>query len=1084
MANDADKTEGTPRLNLAGRMARYFIGSKVTVLIVLFALLAGLMALTITPREENPQIIVPAANVIVSKPGATPKEIEQLIVNPLQSILRGITGVEHIYGMAMDSQGVVTVQFKVGEDKVDSLVKLYDHLMSNLDRMPPGTRQPLVKPVDVDDVPILTVSLSSQQRDDMQLRRIANNVLEHLRRVEGSSVSFVHGGRARQINVNLDLARMRRYNVTLADMRRVLEATNVETPSGTLITRNTASAVHAGGVLRSAEDVRNLVVGLHRLNPVFLKDVADVVDGPGEIERLKRIGYGVAYTGERPLDYEIPAVTLAIAKKTGTNAVKVADSLLAELERVRPSLIPDDVKIDVTRNDGERANDAVNTLVEHLAIAIGTVVLLLVLFLGWRAAGIVTVTIPLILFITLAVGLATGQSINRITLFALILSLGLLVDDSIVVIENIVRHYARKGVDKARAAVDAVNEIGKPTNLATFTVILAFLPMLWVTGMMGPYMAPIPKNVPVAMITSLLIAYSVAPWAARRWLKTGGHGHDEHRPGLLERGYARLMRPLLASSGARWVFFFAIIGVLLAAMAFPAFDIVQGKMLPKNNTNTFNITIDLPEGSTLEQTDHVARRVGDIVRAHPEVTTYETSIGAPGVVDFNGLLRGSNAKEGPNVAEVRVNLRSKHERDASSIDVVLDMREPITRLAKEAGANIKLVEDPPGPPVRAAILAELYGPDYNQLRQIADALKREVFAKTDDVVDIDDSVPGDSTEYAIEVDRRKAMLAGIPPAEIAETLKAFLAGYDMGAIEVENEKEPVPIRFRIPAHERVPAGEGITTADLRGVYFTSPQGTPVPLSEIAQVRSYTAPKTIEHKDLRPVVYVTGELGIGSQVYAVLDMWNYLKKNPLPNGVQLNQYFMGDPDTLGYSLRWDGEMRLTLDVFRDLGIAFGVAIVLIYLILVAYYRSFIIPVIVMGAIPLTIIGVLPGHAIMGQYFTATSMIGVIALAGIVVRNSLLLIDFILDHRRAGHALNESVLQAGIMRLRPIMLTAFAIILGTLVMIVDPVFGGLAISLIFGTFASTVLSLFVIPIGYFNHALKQERKYGRETMPAGN
>ena len=1058
------QTEAPKGLNLAGRVARAFIDNKLTVLLVVFALAAGLFAFLVTPREENPQIVVPAANIMVSKPGASPAEVEQLIVKPLEAILQGMAGVEHTYGLALDSLGVVTVQFYVGEDKEDSLVKLYDRIMSNLDRMPPGTRQPLVKPVDVDDVPILTISLSSETRDDMQLRRLAVDLLEDLRRVEGTAFSFVHGGRRRQINVELDLDRMRDYNVTLLDIQRVLEATNVDIPSGALIDRNRVATVHAGAFLESADDVGQLVVALHRHRPVYLKDIATVRDGPGEIETVHRIGFGPAYAGERPGDTELAAVTVAIAKRAGANAVTVADSVLETLARLAPERLPADVRVEVTRNDGAKANAAVNTLMEHLAIAVATVVALLVLSLGWRAAGIVTLTIPLILFITLFVGLLAGQTINRITLFALILSLGLLVDDSIVVIENIYRHYARAGADRLRSAVAAVNEIGRPTNLATLAVILAFLPMFWVTGMMGPYMAPIPFNVPVAMLTSLAIAYTVAPWAARRWLRTSGGG--THGAGALEGLYLRWFTPLLEHRRRRRQFFAAVALLMAAVLALPAFDAVQFKMLPKNNTNTFNITIDLPEGTALEETDRVVRLVGDVLREVPEVVTYEPTVGASGVVDFNGLLRGSGLKRGAHLAEIRVNLKDKRARARSSIDIVLGLRAPLAEIARRTGANIKLVEDPPGPPVRATLLAELYGPDYETLREIARALRREVFERTADVVDVDDSTTAPVTEYRLVVDREKALLAGIPPAQVVETLQGVLAGRDIGTVHMEFEKEPVPIHFRLPTAERA------TPADLSRIFFTNPQGRQVALDQVARMERRTAPPPILHKDQRPVVYVTGELARTSQVYAVLKMWRYLRDHPLPGGVVLKQYFMADPDSSGYSLRWDGEMRLTLDVFRDLGSAFMVAIFLIYLVLVGYYRSFVIPLIVMGAIPLTVIGVLPGHALAGQYFTATSMIGVIALAGIVVRNSLLLIDFILDYRRRGHPLHEAVLQAGATRLRPILLTAAAIILGTFVMVFDPVFGGLAVSLIAGTFASTVLTLLVIPLIYYSYARWRE------------
>ena len=1053
-------------LNIAGRIAAYFIDNKLTLLIILFAFVAGVYAFLVTPREENPKIVVPAANVMVQKPGASPQEIQQLIIKPLEAILQGLPGMDHTYGTAMNSMGVVSVQFEVGENMEDALVRLYDRIMSNLDRMPPGTLQPLIKPADVDDVPIVVISLSCNGSGECDLRHVANDVLEQLRRVEGTAMSYVHGGRKRAISVSLDLERMHQYNVTLDDIRKVVEGSNRAIPSGTFVGGNKLASVQTSGALKTADDVGNLVVALWQHRPVYLRQVAEITDGPEEIDQVSRIGYGPAFDGNKSADYESAAVSIALAKRAGTNAVSVAEAVIEELNRIRAASIPASVNVDVTRNDGAKAEDAVNTLMEHMAIAIVTVVVLLVVFLGWRAASIVTVTIPLILFITLAVGYVFGQSINRITLFALILSLGLLVDDSIVVIENIFRHYAQKGVDRMQSAVRAINEIGRPTNLATFTVILAFLPMFWVTGMMGPYMSPIPFNVLVAMTASLAIAYTVAPWAAYRFLKVQSHAHEGHH-GLLERNYARLMQLLTRSRLARNLFFMVVALVMLLVLIMPVFQLVQFKMLPKNNTNTFVVTIDMAEGTTLEHTDYVARRVGDIVRLHPQVETWETSVGQPGVIDFNGLLRGTGLKRGPNLAEVRVNLLNKHQRDESSIDIALALRPQLVELANKTGANIKLVEDPPGPPVRATILAELYGPDYDTLRAIAGELRSEVFASTDDVVDIDDSVTEDFTEYNIVIDREKAMLTGIPPATIAETLRAFVAGVDVGTVHLEYEKEPVPISFRVPAADRT------GPKDLSKVYFTTPQGRQVTLSDIASIEKQIAPKPILHKDQFPVVYVTGELASTSQVYAVYKMWDYLQNNTLPGGVKLTQYFMSDPAGSGYAVRWDGEMRLTLDVFRDLGSAFAVAIVLIYLVLVGYYRSFAIPLIVMGAIPLTVIGVLPGHAIMGQYFTATSMIGVIALAGIVVRNSLLLIDFILEYRRSGHSLDEAVLAAGITRLRPILLTAFAIILGTFIIVFDPVFGGLAVSLIFGTFASTVLTLLVIPLVY----LVYERRGGK-------
>ncbi len=1063
MAGADQKPQGP--LNISGRLTRYFIDNKITALIVVVAVLAGLLALRTTPRTENPQIVVPAANIIVAKPGASPREVKNLIVDPLQAILRGMRGIHHTYGLALDSMGVVTVKFKVGQNRVASLVRLYNKIMSNMSRMPPGTRQPVIQPLDVNQVPIVTISLASADMSGVQLRAIATRVLHHLRRVPGTSRAYLIGGQQRKINVVLHPRLMRHYDVTLDDVQRVVQATNVEIPSGHFTNHNRRATIHAGTMLRSAKDVGRVVVSLYDHRPVYLRDVATVTDGAGRIKTVHEIGFGPAYSHARPHNIEVPEVTIAIAKRAGTNAVAVAHAVLRKLHALKGPIIPDGVHVNVTRDDGERANSAVNTLIEHLFIAVATVVLLLVVFLGWRAAAIVTITIPLILFVTLAVGDLEGQTINRITLFALILSLGLLVDDSIVVIENIFRHYARAGVDRVREAVLAVNEIGRPTNLATFAVIVAFLPMLYVTGMMGPYMAPIPKNVPVAMITSLFIAYTVAPWAARMWLK--GHGGPSHdRPGVLQRGYARIMRALLSRPWVRRGFLGAIILLFAGVLAMPAARLVNFKMLPRNNNNSFDITVRTRAGSTLEDTDQVITALGNIVRANPYVTTYDLSAGAMGAINFSGLLRGETLKRGPTVGEIQVHLVRKSERPISSIAIVRSLRPAVNRLITRTGAMIKIVQHPPGPPVRATIMAEVFGPSYHKVQAIAQDLRYGLFAHTPHLAGVDSTVPHASMQYIIKVNRRQAALHGVSVAQVAQTLKGFLSGISDGTAHIAHAKEPVPIRFRVPIADHIGPN------DLGKLFVTNPEGREIPLSAVVRVIRRPAPRPIYQKDGRDVEYVTAGMSSGSPVYPVLHMWQYLRYHAV-DGVHLKQDFMKDPSSLHYGLRWSGEMRLTLNVFRDLGSAFGVAILLIYVILVGYYRSFAIPIIVMGSIPLTIIGVFPGHAALGQYFTATSMIGVIALAGIVVRNSLLLIDFILDYRRAGHALTEAVVQAGTVRLRPIMLTALAIVLGTAIMVMDPVFGGLAISLIFGTLASTVLTLFVIPLGYFAYATFSER-----------
>ncbi len=1052
-------------LNISGRLTRYFIESKLTILIIIAALAAGFLALHLTPRTENPQIVVPAANILIRKPGASPREIKNLVVDPLEAILRGMRGIHHTYGTAFDSLGVVTVKFKVGENRVASLVRLYNKIMSNMSRMPPGTAQPVIQPLDVNQVPIVTISLATRRLNGVALRDLAVRVLHHLRRAPGTSLAYVIGGQRRKIDVILDPRLMRRYDVTLRTVQGVVEAANVDIPSGHFTHHNRRTTVHAGDMLRSAREVGDTVVSLYAHKPVYLHDIATVVDGGGRIKTVHAIGFGRAYAKPRPRDLELPEATIAIAKRAGTNAVTVADAVLHKLRALEGPVIPHFVHVNVTRNDGQRANSAVNTLIEHLFIAVTTVVVLLVLFLGWRAAAIVTVTIPLILFVTLAIAYLGGQTINRITLFALILALGLLVDDSIVVIENIFRHYAKPGIDRAREAILAVNEVGRPTNLATLAVIVAFLPMLSVTGMMGPYMAPIPKNVPIAMISSLFVAYTVAPWAARLWLRA--HPTAENTgPGFLQRGYERIMRALLSRALTRGGFLLTIVLLLAAVLAMPVFRLVNFKMLPRNNNNSFDITVRTHAGSTLEDTQRVVEALGNIVRRDHYVTTYDLSAGAMGAVNFSGLLRGATLKHGPTVGEVQVHLVRKSERSVSSITIVRRLRPAVTRLARRTGAMIKIVQHPPGPPVRATVMAEVFGPRYHKVERIANDLRYGLFAHTRHLVGVDSTVPHRSRQDTVEVNRRLAANDGVSPGDVAQTLKTFLAGISDGTAHIPHAKEPVPIRLRVRTADR--AGP----YDLGRVFVTNPEGKEIPLSALTRVVRKTAPRPIYQKDGRDVVYVTAGMSHGSPVYAVLHMWEYLKHHTV-DGVHLKQDFMQDPSSLHYGLRWSGEMRLTLNVFRDLGSAFGVAIGLIYMILVGYYRSFMIPLIVMGSIPLTIIGVFPGHALLHQFFTATSMIGVIALAGIVVRNSLLLIDFILDYRRAGHPLTEAVIQAGMVRLRPIMLTALAIMLGTAIMIVDPVFGGLAISLIFGTLASTVLTLFVIPLGYFGYARFAER-----------
>lgn len=1076
-------------MNLAGKLAKGFLTSKLTALFILAVTLTGSLALVVTPREYNPQIVVPAANIIVAKPGASPDEIRNLVVKPLEAIMNAQSGVEHTFGYATNDFGLVTVQFKVGENQEDSLVKLYNQLMQNWDRIPPGAMEPLVKPINVDDVPIMTLTLASAAHDDFRLRQVAQRVLEQLRNVPGVSFTQIVGGRTQAVNVWIDPQRLEASGLTLDRIEQMLRGTNVSAPLGELVRDNRNVPLRLAGTLGSAEEVGHIIVGVSRGGPIYLKDIARIEDGAVETEQTSRFAFGPASAGKTA--GENPAVTLEIAKKAGTNAVVVANAVLAKLEELKQQAIPDGIEVAVTRNDGAKADAAVNELVSHLGIAIASVVVILVIFLGWREAGIVTMTVPLILFVVLAVGLMFGQTINRITLFALILSLGLLVDAAIVVIENIHRHL-HNGSNKsfAETLVIATNEIGNPTNVATIAVILAFIPMAFVTGMMGPFMLPIPFNVPVAMIASIVIAYMVVPWASNLWLakkaaretqertQSAKDGDAPHKQDVLQRAYIAVLTPLIRSGFKRNVTFIVVLALLAAAMLMPTWQFIRPaglngplslfgvelKMLPNDNTNTMLVQVDMPAGTALAATDQVARAVGDVLGKHPHVTDYQVFLGMTAPIDFAALVRGDMIKRGSNLAQIRVNFVDKHHRSDASHDIAIQFDESLKAVREQfVDARIKLYETPPGPPVQSQILAELYGPDYDLLRGAAPSIDT-AFKQIYGMVNVDNSVTANADSFHIRVDNEKALLSGVAPGQVAKLLRDYVSGFAIGTMHVDSAREPIEIKVRLPRELR--AGPQ-TLMDLR---IANPHGMQVPLAAIASIERVTEAKPIYDRDQHAMVMVGGELLKSSPVYAVLALDKMLDGKTLPNGAKFTTGNLGftqasPKDVVENTLLWGGEMRLTLDVFRDLGSAFIVALILIYLMLVGYYKSFGLPLIVMGAIPLTLVGVFPGHWATDQAFTATSMIGVIALAGIVVRNSLLLIDFILEYRNQGYALDQAVIEAGAVRFRPILLTALAIILGSAIMITDPVFGGLAVSLIFGTFASTALTLVVIPLMYY-------------------
>jgi multidrug efflux pump subunit AcrB len=1077
------------RLNPAGWIAQAFVTSKLTVLFMLSCVLLGVMAILLTPREENPQIVVPGAEIFVSMPGATPDEIEELVINPLEGIIREISGVDHTYATALNSVGVVSVQFEVGLDKEQSLVKLYDRVLGKQDQLPADASVPLIRSVDVDDVPILAVTLASETYDDYALKRLADNMVDRLRSLNEVSVAYVKGGRDREVRIELDPERLLAFGITLDQMQASLQAGNLSAPVGAQAVQGQVSSIYLDGFLTSADQVKKLIIGSFNQQAIYMEDVADIIDGPRqERDKLSRFAYGPADPRfGSTASAEIPAVSIAVAKKAGTNAVVVADDILDRIDRMKQNFIPAGVDIIVTRNDGKKADAAVNNLIEHLGIAIFSVFVVIVLFLGFKEALIVGITVPFILALTLGADYLFGPTINRVTLFALILSLGLLVDSAIVVIENIHRHYKNLWLkDKVDVTVIATNEIGNPTNLATFAVMLVFGSLVVVTEMAGQYFFPIAFNVPVAMFASLLVAYIVTPWAANRWLKPGeGEDLETHNENdKLHQFYYKIITPLLDNRRYRYITIGVVMLTIVMSMLQPAWQFIRPAgvggpvssggvalvFLPKDNKNTFNVTIDMPEFTPVEITDQVTREVGGILRNNPHVLNYQSWIGQTGVIDFNGLLKGASNKKGSFVAEVRVNLTDKKTRDVSSIDIVARLRPAMESIQQRyPGSVIQLAEDLPGPPLRSTVLAEIYGKDPKKLREIS-AKVSEVFKNTYGVVEVHDSEVADVPQFRVVVDKEKAALSGVSVAQVVQALRRMVSGGEMGRLHIASEKKIVPIRLHIPYKYQV------DPVLLSSIYLTNREGKRVPLSELTQVVNDTQDRPILHKDYERVTYVGAELTDTTPVYAVMDIDQRLDNMSLGEDGTLTTGNLRlqsiTPDTIdGYQLLWDGEIRLTLDVFRDMLGALGIALVFIYLLLVGYYASFRISLIAMSAIPLGLIGVFPGHWIMGEPFTSTSMIGVIALAGVVVRNSLLIIDFVIDYMKQGMSAHEAVREAGAVRLRPILLTALAIVLGSAVMLSDPVFGGLAISLIFGTIVSTALTMVVIPMLLYSMLRRQ-------------
>jgi multidrug efflux pump subunit AcrB len=1078
----------TPKtgIGVAGRIARAFIDSKLTPLVVITSVLLGAAAIILLPREEEPQIKVPMIDVLVAMPGSTAREVEERATRPMEKLLWEIPGVEYIYSTSRPGESLAIVRFKVGEDMEKSLVKLNQKLQSNFDRIPHGVSSPLIKPKSIDDVPILALTFHSAHYDHLTLRRLVAQIDDSVKQVPLVGETTIIGGAKRQLRVLLDPLRLASRNLSVAEIAPMLIQANRQTVAGGLTSNSREVIVETGGFLTSAQDAANVVVGVFEGKPVYLREVAEIKDGAAEPTQYVFFGAGMAKAANSE---EQPAVTLSIAKRPGANAISVADQVLQKIEALKGRTIPNDVEISITRNYGETAAEKSNELLLHMGIAVVGVSLLILLTLGWRESGIVAIAIPSTLALTLLVFYLYGYTLNRITLFALIFSIGILVDDAIVVVENIVRHFhlaQNKGRNWSAIAVEAVNEVGNPTILATFAVIAAVLPMGFVGGLMGPYMRPIPVGSGAAMFFSLVIAFIVTPWASIRILRWGKkystltegaasvakesdpHSRFEHEEDFFTRIYRRVMGPMIAQRKWRYLFLASIVGLLLGAMALMGIGWVKVKMLPFDNKSEFQIILNMPEGSALEDTAQCAREIAAAVRVEPEVTDYEIYAGVSSPFNFNGLVRHYFMRRGANVADVQINLVSKGERKAQSHDIAKRIRPRVTGIATKYGARVAVAEVPPGPPVLQTLVAEIYGPNEESRLALANKVI-QVFKNTPGVVDTDWYIEADQPKARFVIDKEKAALNGISAATISETLRLAVGGVPVDLLHVPRDKEDVDMFLQLPRASRTTPEELLA---LR-VRSTANPATPlVPLRELIRIEQTTVEKSIYHKNLMPVAYVIGDVAgvVESPVYAILNMNKALKALDTREfggtGAALKIYNASQPFTDDQpSMKWDGEWHITIEVFRDLGTAFAAVLVLIFILMVGWFRSFLTPLIVMVAIPFSLVGILPAHGLMGAFFTATSMIGFMAGAGIVVRNSIILVDFIEQRVAEGMPLSEAVVDAGAVRFRPMLLTALAVVVGASVILADPIFQGLAIALMAGEIASLLISRMAVPVLYF-------------------
>jgi multidrug efflux pump subunit AcrB len=1051
-------------LGASGRIAKAFLESKLTPLLVVASLLLGAFALLITPREEEPQIKVPMIDVFVALPGTTAEEVERRVVSPVEKALYQIPNVDYIYSTSQPSGGIVIVRFLVGTDPDQAVVRVHAKLAELQPNLPPGALPPVVAPRGIDDVPVAAYTLWSKDATPMQLRQIADEVKADFTRHPRVAQVTVLGGARRAVNVTFDRDRLASYGVSLVQAYGALSGLNWRLPAGSFASGNAEVPVEVGSLFRRAEDVGSAVIGVVNGKPVWLKDVATVSDGP---EEPSQYAWMLTKAGD-----DAPAVTLAVAKKPGTNAVELVKDLDARLEGLKGPVVPSNVTVTKTRDYGKTADEKSSELIFHVGLATFSVVVLMALFLGRREAVVVLVAVPATLALTLFASYLFGYTLNRVTLFALIFAIGILVDDAIVVVENVHRHYELGWGDPRLATVYAVDEVGNPTILATFAVVAALLPLAFVSGLMGPYMRPIPVNASAAMVFSLLVAFVVSPWLtfrlfrkfAEAHLKGESHfqaGAEAPAEDRLLRFYRKLFTPLLTHASRRWALLGGVVVLLLLSCGLFVVRGVKVKMLPYDNKSELQVIVDMPEGTTLEATAAAARELAVLVKTRPEVADVQVYAGTSAPFNFNGLVRHYFLRSGPLVADLQVNLASKHERSKDSHTTAKEIRNLITPAARRLGANVKVTEVPPGPPVLSTMVAEVYGPDAGRRIALAKEV-RGIFESTPGVVDTDWLVEAASPKIEVSIDREKAMRSGVTPEVVVKTLRIALDGMDAGLLHVDTAREAVPIVLRLDRAQR---------SGLEGLLATtvpSMTGKLIPIRELVTVTDGTRAPFIYHKNLQPVTYVLAEMaGVAeAPIYGILDMKSRIAALRGPDGRPLEIFNTSLPtDSNRYALKWDGEWHVTVEVFRDMGIAFGAVLVLIYVLVVGWFRSFVTPLIIMAPIPLTLIGILPAHAAFGVFFTATSMIGFIALAGIIVRNSILLVDFINLELAAGEPLEEAVVKAGAVRFRPIVLTALALVAGGAVILLDPIFQGLAVALISGVVVATALTLVVIPLLYF-------------------